>query len=825
MYQAILFLCMLIVAVLAIFLINRFPKIKKWTLYIFSALLFAACFMRGLFDDAFNSISRLQGLLSPAANFFMIMLIWITNVGVLIAIVAPFFKNKTMENLLAFVVPVTVILNVALFKDYLIMFDGLEFSLFGWRAIEFGIETILLGAISGSYLFDKIKSRNFKFSSKMMWSMILVWLGIMLTFAPQSILKNFFGDLGKVPESFNYVHRITIYVAIMVPLFLYFKFRRKNLADRRLLLILIAVAGFLLYFDIYTFSFSLTNLPIHLCNTAMVLMLVAYAFKAESFFYFTYFVNVIGAFLAILMPDISSDAFSMDCLHFYYNHWLAFFLPILGVALKVFPRPNFQKMRKAILIFTIYFVFIAIMNGYVNNYGSVDYFFLYGDFFTKKFEFAYTLKENFVLILNWGVPIKIFWLYDLLFYIVYVFMAFMVWLVYVYLYKIADHYEELYKFKRSDLLKIKELRSKMKGRPISEPFDPMAKDMIKVSHFSKRYGLSNVKAVDDFNLEVRTGEVFGFLGHNGAGKSTLIKSMVGIQSITEGSIEICGYDIEKQPLQAKLNIGYVSDNHAVYENLTGREYINYVADLYLVSQKDRDERIKKYLQMFDLEDAVNSEIKSYSHGMKQKICVIAALIHEPKVWILDEPLTGLDPTSAYQIKKCMREHADKGNIVFFSSHVIEVVEKVCDRIAIIGSGKIKGTYILKDLEKKGKSLEKLYLSYFRQHEKERKAMKEKEMQAKMFAEQEKQEKLEIKQEQKKNKRSLKDLFAKKSKNEVDGKEYIAGPEKDNKEKFVSEKPKIKGSVVKTDIEKKKSITKKNSSRKTKKTNVKTKDKG
>ena len=217
--------------------------------------------------------------------------------------------------------------------------------------------------------------------------------------------------------------------------------------------------------------------------------------------------------------------------------------------------------------------------------------------------------------------------------------------------------------------------------------------------------------MDDFSLTIKDGEVFGFLGHNGAGKSTTIKSLVGIQSITSGQMLVDGYDVAIQPVEAKLRIGYVSDNHAVYERLTGREYINYVADLYMVSKEDRDERIAKYLKMFKLEDAIDREIKGYSHGMKQKIVVIASLIHNPKVWVLDEPLTGLDPTSSFQIKECMREHANYGNIVFFSSHVIEVVEKICDKICIINHGKLECVHSLKDLKEQNISLEELYLKY------------------------------------------------------------------------------------------------------------------
>ena len=188
-----------------------------------------------------------------------------------------------------------------------------------------------------------------------------------------------------------------------------------------------------------------------------------------------------------------------------------------------------------------------------------------------------------------------------------------------------------------------------------------------------------------------------------------------------GKIEIEGYDIARQPLEAKMNIGYVSDNHAVYEKLTGREYVNYVADLYRVSPKDREQRLNKYAQMFNLEGALDREIKGYSHGMKQKIMVISTLIHNPKVWVLDEPLTGLDPTSSYQIKQCMREHANQGNIVFFSSHIIEVVERVCDRIAIISGGKLCKSATIEEIKASNQTLEEIYLQYVSDPEKVREA--------------------------------------------------------------------------------------------------------
>ena len=235
--------------------------------------------------------------------------------------------------------------------------------------------------------------------------------------------------------------------------------------------------------------------------------------------------------------------------------------------------------------------------------------------------------------------------------------------------------------------------------------------MIKINSLSKMYKNADRFAVKNLSLIVNDGEVFGFIGANGAGKSTTIKCITGILPYNDGSIEIAGYDMAKDSISAKKNIGYVSDNHSVYDKLTGREYVNFLANIYGVSKQDRDQRLNDLSIRFDLQDKLDSPIKSYSHGMKQKICVIGALIHEPKVWILDEPLTGLDPKSAKELKGLMRVHCEKGNVVFFSSHVLEVVEKLCDRIAIIKDGEIIASFTMEELEQKqqGKSLEDIFL--------------------------------------------------------------------------------------------------------------------
>ncbi len=233
--------------------------------------------------------------------------------------------------------------------------------------------------------------------------------------------------------------------------------------------------------------------------------------------------------------------------------------------------------------------------------------------------------------------------------------------------------------------------------------------MIEIKNLTKSYGDSTVNAVEDLSISLRPGEIYGFLGSNGAGKSTTIKCLVGIYPFQHGDILINGVSIKNNPLEAKMQIGYVSDNHAVFERLTGREYVNHIANLYRVGASDMEERCSRLLKIFKLEEAFDRPIKSYSHGMKQKIAVIAALAHNPKLWVLDEPLTGLDPQSAYQLKKVMKQHAAEGNTVFFSSHILDVVENICDRCCIIQKGHLMGIYDLAELRQNGKSLEKIFM--------------------------------------------------------------------------------------------------------------------
>ncbi len=235
--------------------------------------------------------------------------------------------------------------------------------------------------------------------------------------------------------------------------------------------------------------------------------------------------------------------------------------------------------------------------------------------------------------------------------------------------------------------------------------------MIKLYDVSKTYGKAKEKAVDSLTLEIGSGEIFGFLGPNGAGKSTTIKMITGILIPDSGSIEIDGVNIADDPIAAKSRVGFVPDTHDIYETLKGIEYLRFIGTMYGVPEAVLRENIDKYADLFEMKGALGDMVGSYSHGMKQKLSIIAALIHDPQVWVLDEPLTGLDPQSAYRLKKLMRERADSGNTVFFSSHVIDVVEKVCDRIGIINHGKLVAVDTLDNIRQSDKvSLESLFLT-------------------------------------------------------------------------------------------------------------------
>lgn len=700
------------------FLLAKFKKdFKKFRfLKIASIVLLIIGFVRYMSgDDMIENTIKLSSAQFDGKFLTFISLIsnWFVYAMGLCLIIYPFFKKDFVKDIIKFfVLPMSALCLVALVPASIGIVGRTNYYSFNFRAIIVAFEFAIIFAYSLVVFFEEGK---FKITKKDFFKLFYIVPLMLLAVMPAYMIQGLFGHTNLVfkIKSLAPMHRVIIYIGVLLPIMLYFLLKNCDKETCRMVLLYISVGTLLSFslhhkFDSFT---SITSWPFHLCNTAMYIVPLCLLFKWDKLFYFTLFINVLGAFLAMAIPNYSSSSnmFSTGIVIFYINHYIAFFMPILIVALGVYERPKLKQFIYSMIAFAIYFIFILIINAWFSNYTTVDYFFVNSDFIADKLG---TWAEN-LRNITWQFNIKnltftFYPLYQSLFFLVYVALGLGMWFLYEWAYQGADTLKDMAARKKKIKFDQLALMSQLNGRSETEPMNLDGINQLKLINFSKRYGKSNVYAVKDANLTINGGEIFGFLGPNGAGKSTIIKSIVGIQPITEGEIEVCGYSVNKQPVMAKRQIGFVPDHYALYEKLTGREYINYIADLYGVSKKDRDEAIEKYVGLLNMKDAIDNKMNTYSHGMKQKITIISALIHNPKVWILDEPLTGLDPTSIFQVKECMKEHAKAGNIVFFSSHIIDVVEKICDRIAVIKKGHILACASVADIEKKT-TLEDFYL--------------------------------------------------------------------------------------------------------------------
>lgn len=231
--------------------------------------------------------------------------------------------------------------------------------------------------------------------------------------------------------------------------------------------------------------------------------------------------------------------------------------------------------------------------------------------------------------------------------------------------------------------------------------------MLEIKNYTKSYG-EGKKAVDDVSLTVESGDIYGFIGHNGAGKSTTIRAVVGVLDFTEGEILIDGHSVRDEEMECKRITAYIPDNPDLYENLTGIQYLHFIADVFGIDASEREADIKKYADMFEITDSLGDQISSYSHGMKQKVAIISALIHHPKLLVLDEPFVGLDPKATFTLKEIMHEMCAQGTAIFFSTHVLDVAEKLCNKVAIIKHGRIIASGTMEELTE-GHSLEEAFL--------------------------------------------------------------------------------------------------------------------
>lgn len=744
---------------------NKLSLILKILALVFAGV-FVCRYMLG--KDAIQNMLALSNtpIDGKFKNFVALILVWFTYSANFLLILYPFFDIKQLKGVVKFFALPVIVLDICLMSlNFTAIIGDGAIKVLSARGILFAVE---LGLAFGLALFILIKETDWKtlfkkknkeiqvkvekektkkkLTKKELWKKIknffkkswekttkflkenyitiITVLIVILSTIPSYAIQGLFGykKMSYSAKDFEIPHRILLYIGLVLPFIVYFALKKQEFTVKKFLLLFICLGTMWTFtlnkkFDIFL---DVTAWPLHLCNTAMYIMPLVLIFNMKKFFYFTYFINVVGALFAMLMPnyDASVNIFSTQLVNFYINHYIAFFMPILFVALGMFKKPRFAQFVYSMLGFLAYFVLVLFLNSLFTGLYEVgkvasttDFFFINSDFIAEKLgTWCENLRDNVAVVNVKGINLTFYPLYQSLFFVVYVGIGLVVWFVYEQGFEIAKSLKDIKARKQVIRLDTLALAEKLNGRSFREPMNPENSNKLILDKFTKRYGNSSVYAVKDACLEVVGGEIFGFLGPNGAGKSTIIKSIVGIQPITEGRIEVCGYDVDTQGVEAKRQIGFVPDHYALYEKLTGREYINYIADLYNVPLKVRNERIDGYVKRFQLETAFDNQMKTYSHGMKQKIAIMAALVHNPKIWILDEPLTGLDPDSIFQVKECMREHKEAGNIVFFSSHIIDVVEKICDRIAIIKKGNILVTKTVAEIEKEGSTLEQFYMN-------------------------------------------------------------------------------------------------------------------
>ena len=658
-----------------------------------------------------------QGSLSAFASAVLIWLIY----AVQLALVTYVFFEKHLPRvtpIVRYATPAVYVLSIIALPMLCRALDGELAASFHWRSLIFALELGVGLGLSLIHLFDGLKIKQ---TGRQWLTTAFILIGMIFITIPAWLPQCVFG-LGNEAikiDDFNIYHRLALYGSLLFAIPVHFLFTKCEYEQRRYALIYISMATMISYCFKYDFS-TFTNIadwPLHLCNTAMFIIPLVLIFRMEKLYYFTIFINVLGAFLAMIMPNTDgANWLSTRTMEFWLNHYIALLLPILLMSLRIFKRPKMKQFIYSLVAFFCYYAFVLVANAVLTGMGNeTDFFFINSDFVASKLgEWAEDLRDitfdlNSILRIG-DYKFILYPVYQLIYFVVYIVLSFAMWFLYEQVFEITDTYAIIMERNRKIKADRLALEVHLAGRSMQEPMNPQNEGKLILRHFSKRYSTSDVYAVYDANLEIDGGQIFGFLGPNGAGKSTIIKSIVGIQTITSGEIEVSGYDVDKQSVGAKMQIGFVPDHYALYENLTGREYVNYIADLYNVSKADRDERIAEYVSRFRLEGAIDNPMKTYSHGMKQKITIMSALVHNPKIWILDEPLTGLDPESIFQVKECMKEHAAKGNIVFFSSHIIDVVENICDRIAIIRKGQILTSKTVAEIKESGVPLETFYMN-------------------------------------------------------------------------------------------------------------------
>ena len=438
-------------------------------------------------------------IFSPGMTVFIHILRWLTTILIAMSVISSFIKSKHAKFLSTFLGPVLIVLNLIFLDQHLIAVYG-EVNYLKYRSILIMIQIMITIVIVTINWFNLIKDKLWP-NKKEVRDTILLFLGSLIFLMPLGFIYNLFGKYGEVAENFNKVHLFLISLYIALIFVIYFALKKRTFETRKMFLTYMVIAGVFQYFYLERRGYG--GLPLHLCNTAVILLFIAYVFNSRRVFYFTYFANVLGAFVAIMLPNYSSDVFSIGVMHFSYSHFLVFVIPILSVALKIFEKPKLKDMRKAIGIFTLYYILVVFLNAWFNNYESVDYFFTYGFDITKRFNLQW-LQTDYVASFTYkGLTFKFFYVYQILLYLGFVFLMFMSWYVYDLVYQAIDNQAALIKKQKEKRIEMNKLKEALGSKNLSDPIKPEYQDKVVIEHFTKRYGSSKKKLLMTFRLQLK----------------------------------------------------------------------------------------------------------------------------------------------------------------------------------------------------------------------------------------------------------------------------------------------------------------------------------
>ena len=612
-----------------------------------------------------------ESALPTAMTFFIIILTSLYVAAILVNFAAAHLRSKNMMTVSLFLTPIIVILMLVFGEQYFTLTGNASTTMKILYYVSVG-----LGAVF-PMLVLLFKWKEFEFKNKKTYLGLLYFLPLLLLVFPLQLPILLFGNGELRITTFSIPQFIWIGL-LVVTLFLVAGILNKY--DKRTCfnaLAIISLALLFQYFRYYTFrSFSHANLPLHLCNIGLVLIFLSFLIKSRQLFVFTHFFNILGAVIAIVFPlSASGYILQYPTLEFIFCHSFLVLIPIWAVMLGVQKKPTRKELLKITpYFFGIYWIIVGISSWLVLSDHNVNYFYSINSMIADIIPVLAPLRE-----VTFMIGSATFYpLYQLALCFGIIAIAFLCSYLFDHIYKIEDAKALIRKIRYEDAKKKKEI--------LPVEIAKTAQYNVEVVDLHKTYKNGH-KALHGVNLSVKKGEIVGVLGHNGAGKSTLIKCLTSILDFKEGQILFDGCDIQTSPQLAKKNMGYVPDNHATYDNLTGIEYLNYVADMHGLGEC-RHVRIAELLRIFNLEFAATKQINGYSHGMRQKISLISAILHKPKVLILDEPVAGLDFPTAQEVKKFLRKYCKANNSVILTSHLMDMVSEICDRVVVISEGRM-----------------------------------------------------------------------------------------------------------------------------------------